>query len=161
MMNLLVTEQRPNRFNIYLGTFVIAFSTLALEISLARLLSVMMWYHLAFFAVSTAMLGMTAGATTVYLKPKWFNKDNLNASLAKSCLAYSVSVPVSLILLCLINVNTGFSNMKFFALLVITFCCALPFYFSGIAVTAVLTKHELPIGKLYASDLLGASLGCL
>lgn len=153
--------KKSYRFNIYLGTFFIAFSTLALEITLSRLLSVITWYHLAFFAVSTAMLGMTAGATTVYLKPVWFTDDKLNANLAKACLGYSVSVPVSLLLMCVVQLSVGFSIMKFLELLIITFACALPFYFSGIAVTLVLTKFNLPIGKLYASDLLGASLGCL
>jgi hypothetical protein len=160
-MNYSVTNGKSHKFNMYLGTFFIAFSTLALEITLSRLLSVITWYHLAFFAVSTAMLGMTAGATTVYLKPNWFTSDRLNANLAKACLRYSVSVPVSLILLCLIEFNAGVFIMKFLGLLIITSACALPFYFSGIAVTAVLTKSSLPIGKLYASDLLGASLGCL
>jgi len=55
----------------YVGTFLIAFATLALEITITRLLSVTGWYYLAFFAISTAMLGMTAGATLVYLKPQW------------------------------------------------------------------------------------------
>ena len=54
---------------IYAGTFFIAAASLALEVAITRLLSVITWYHLAFFAVSAAMLGMTAGATTVYLKP--------------------------------------------------------------------------------------------
>jgi len=42
--------------NIYLGLFFVAFSGLALEVTLVRLLSVTTWYHLAFFAISTAML---------------------------------------------------------------------------------------------------------
>lgn len=154
-------DKRSYRFNIYLGTFFIAFSTLALEITISRFLSAITWYHLAFFAVSTAMLGMTAGATTVYLRPNWFTEDKLNLNLAKTCLSYSISIPVSLLFLCLIQISVGFSTMKFFALLIITFACALPFYFSGIVVTSVLTKYNLPIGKLYASDLIGASLGCL
>ncbi len=160
-MRISVTNNKPYRFNIYLGTFFIAFSTLALEITLSRLLSVITWYHLAFFAVSTAMLGMTAGATTVYLKPGWFTPDKINTNLAKTSLGYSLSVPVSLLLLCLIPISGELYIMKFFGLMVITFACALPFYFSGIVITSVLTKVNLPIGKLYASDLLGASLGCL
>lgn len=154
-------SQNHRGTNIYVGTFLIAFSTLALEITLSRILSVTTFYHLAFFAVSTAMLGMTAGAATVYLMPHWFSDDKLNSSTAKSCLGYSISVPVALILLCLIPVSVEFSLMKSIALLVITVACSLPFYFSGITVSVVLTKYDLPIGKLYASDLIGASLGCL
>jgi len=153
--------------NIYLGTFLIAFTTLALEVTLARLLSVITWYHLAFFAISTAMLGMTAGATTVYLKPNWFTKEKLNNNVAKCCLWYSLVIPITLIMLCLIpldlriSLDFKISVISLFSLVIGTIACSLPFYFSGVAVTVILTKHHLPIGKLYASDLIGASLGCL
>jgi len=147
--------------NVYLGTFLVAFTTLALEVTLIRLLSVITWYHLAFFAVSTAMLGMTAGAVTVYLKPNWFAKEKLNNSIAKACLGYSLAAPFALIILCCTPVGFQRSIMSLFPLIVVTTACTLPFYFSGVAITAVLTKYQLPIGKLYASDLAGASLGCL
>lgn len=145
----------------YLGTFLIAFVTLALEIALTRLLSVVTWYHLAFFAISTAMLGMTAGAVSVYLRPAAFEPSRLSDSLAKASLAFAVSTPVMLVLLCLLSIGLGQSIMSLFGLLFAAATCSLPFYFSGIAVAAVLTKSDLPIGKLYASDLIGASLGCL
>lgn len=147
--------------NVYIGTFLIALTTLALEITLSRLLSVITWYHLAFFAISTAMLGMTAGATTVYLKPHWFTPEKLNTSIAKACLGYALITPFSLILLCLLPLEIRKTIMSLFAFLMATFACSLPFYFSGIALSAILTKSPLPIGKLYASDLIGASLGCL
>ena len=161
----LETLRRGNTYQygtrmIYVGTFFIAFATLALEVTLSRLLSVITWYHLAFFAVSTAMLGMTAGATTVYLYPTWFTR-NLDVSVVKSCLAFCISVPVALVLLCLMPMDIEQTVMSLFALILGTFYCATPFYFAGIAVTVILTKYELPIGKLYASDLFGASLGCL
>jgi hypothetical protein len=145
----------------YVGTFLIAFVTLALEITLTRILSVIAWYHLAFFAISTAMLGMTAGAVTVYLRPRAFKASRLSDSLAKASLAFSISTPLMLVQLCLMPISLGRSVMSIFGLLYATGACALPFYFSGIAVAAVLTRCDLPIGKLYASDLIGASLGCL
>lgn len=146
---------------VYIGTFLIAFSTLALEVTLSRLLSVITWYHLAFFAVSTAMLGMTAGAVMVYLRPVWFTNGKLNSTLAKSSLWYMLITPFSLVLLCVLPITWVRSIMSLFVLLFASIACSLPFYFSGIAVSAVLTKSALPIGKLYASDLVGASLGCL
>ncbi len=147
--------------NIYLGTFLISFTTLALEITLTRILSVTTWYHLAFFAVSTAMLGMTSGAVTVYLKPHWFSEQKLSSSAAKACIGYALVTPVSLFLLCLLPIVLATPVMCFIALCLTTAACAMPFYFSGIAICAVLTKCPLPIGKIYASDLIGASLGCL
>lgn len=145
-------------FNVYAGTFLIAFSTLALEVTLARLLSVVSFYHLAFFAVSAAMLGMTAGAVTVYLKPNSFSASNIYKNTAASCLLYSISVPIALSVIYLVPMGLVFSFTKVLIFILITAACSLPFYFSGIVISAVLTKYDLPIGKLYASDLLGASL---
>jgi len=147
--------------NVYIGTFLIAFSTLALEITLSRLFSVSTWYYLAFFAISTAMLGMTAGATTVYLKKERIERRSLNDNVALACYGYALVLPVVLLLLCLIPINMEFSLMPALSLLLITALCTLPFYFSGIALSLVLTKTDLPIGKLYAIDLVGAALGCL
>lgn len=147
--------------NIFLGLFLIAFSGLSLEIILVRLLSVTTWYHLAFFAISTAMLGMTAGATKVFLSPQEFSDENLPGSLWKSCIYLTLCIPATLILLCLIPLDISGSVMGLFALFLTTIACALPFYFSGTVVSAVMTKYKLPMGKLYASDLIGASMGCL
>lgn len=147
--------------NIYLGTFLIAFTTLAIEITLLRILSVITWYHLAFFAISSAMLGMTAGAITVYLRPKWFAPEKLKNSIAKACVWFALSAPICLILLCIVPIELHGTVMSLIAIIVSTLACSTPFYFSGIAMSAILTKIDLPIGKLYAADLLGASLGCI
>jgi spermidine synthase len=146
---------------LYLGIFLISFATLALEVTLTRLLSVTTWYHLAFFAVSIAMLGMTAGAVTVFLRPGWFGKDRLDVSLSKTCLWFAAVVPISLLVLCATPIELGESARSYFNLLLAGLAGLVPFYFAGIAVSAVLTKGRLPIGNLYASDLTGASLGCL
>jgi len=52
-------ENRDRQSNIsyYAGIFLIGFTTLTIEVTFSRLLSVITHYHLAFFAVSTAMLG--------------------------------------------------------------------------------------------------------
>ncbi len=64
-------------------------------------------------------------------------------------------------MLCLAPLRIPNSPMGYFALLQATIACSLPFFFAGIVITAVLTKIDLPIGKLYASDLIGASAGCI
>jgi hypothetical protein len=146
---------------IYCGLFLVAFSGLSLEITMVRLLSVVTWYHLAFFAISTAMLGMTAGATRVFLSPHTFSGGNLPRTLWASCIYLTLSIPLTLLLLCLIPLELKRNVMSILALLITTIGCALPFYFAGTVISAVLTKHNLPMGKLYASDLIGAAMGCL
>ena len=145
---------------VYVGLFFLALATLAFEVTLVRLLSVVAWYHLAFFAISTAMLGMTAGATKVYLQRRVFDTADRGRAVSLACLRFSVSIPGVLILLCVLPLGLYESVLSPLILLIATAACALPFYFSGIVITASLTKFELPIGKLYAADLIGASLGC-
>jgi MFS family permease len=145
---------------IYAGTFILALAMLALEVTLTRLLSVVTWYYLAFFAISAAMLGMTAGATNVFLHPKRFAAEKLSENLGRTCLRFAVAVPVGLLIVCITPATAAPTIMSLVAVLVLTAACALPFYYAGIAVTLVLTKCQLPVGKVYGSDLVGASLGC-
>ena len=50
------------------GVFLITLSLLIFQITQTRILSVIAWYYLAFFAISVAMLGMTVGAVMVHLR---------------------------------------------------------------------------------------------
>ena len=146
---------------VYLATFVLAFATLALEILLSRLLSLTTWYHLAFFAISTAMLGMTAGAVRVFRDPERFAAARSRNEAARASLWFALITPLCLAVLCLIPIGVTISTMSVIALLITTVACALPFYFAGIALTLALTRSRCPIGRIYAADLVGAALGCL
>jgi hypothetical protein len=146
---------------VYAGAFLIGFSTLAIEISFTRLLSVISYYHLAFFAVSTAMLGMTAGAVTVFRKENAFSPEKLWYETSRASLGFALSAVVSAFALCLTPVGLEQSLMKVVALLALTVFCALPFYFSGIIMTGLLTRATIPVSRIYAADLIGASFGCL
>ena len=48
------------------GLFLVCMCVLMLQIVETRILSVISFYHLAFFAISMAMFGMTAGSLIVY-----------------------------------------------------------------------------------------------
>ena len=62
----------PHRTPFLIGVFLITFAVLVFQIVQTRILSVIAWYYLAFFAISVAMLGMTAGAVWVYLQATRF-----------------------------------------------------------------------------------------
>jgi hypothetical protein len=64
------------------GVFLITFSVLVFQIVQTRILSVLAWYYLAFFAISVAMLGMTIGAVWVYLRRDRFLPDRLASDLS-------------------------------------------------------------------------------
>ncbi len=161
------TEQlRANRHD-YIGLFLLIMATIAFEILLTRIFSVTLWYHFAFMAISIAMFGMTLGALIVQFNPKLFVDDNIRKWLSISSLALAVTIVLSFII--------HFFCMNFFAagqteelreglreILAVTYVVvAIPFLFSGIGTCVALTKFPLQVGKLYATDLAGASVGCL
>lgn len=146
---------------IYGGMFLLAFSFLAVEITLARLLSVVTWYHLAFFAISSAMLGLTGAAVAVYLaRPRSSPAAWLSAA-AQASLRFALCLPVTVLALCQLPLDLRYSQWGYLNLLLATLVCALPFFFAGSAITILLTRVPRPIGKMYAADLLGAAGGCL
>lgn len=147
--------------NEYAAIFLAASSSLALEITLSRLLSVVSWYHLAFFAISTAMLGMTAGAVWVYRRPGGAAPGARRARAAMGLVGFAGAAPLSLLLLCLIPIRLELSAMTLGAMLLQTLACALPFFFSGITITVLLTRCPGSMARLYAADLAGAASGCL
>lgn len=143
------------------GVFLITFSVLVFQIVQTRILSVIAWYALAFFAISVAMLGMTIGAVWVYLRPERFQPESLGANLTNHALACAVSIPASLsVQFCLItSVSLTASTVISWGLLMAAM--AVPYVFSGIVVSLALTRSPFPVSEVYGVDLLGAALGCV
>ena len=54
----------------YVGIFLISLSTLLLEFSLTRVLSVSLWYHFAFMVISVALLGFGVSGVVLSLSKK-------------------------------------------------------------------------------------------
>src|SRR5215469_3679242 len=82
-----------------LGLFLICMCGLMLQIIQTRILSVISWYHLAFFSISMAMFGMTAGSLFVYFKEGWFTAKRLLENMVWICSAFAIAVEVSTLLL--------------------------------------------------------------
>jgi hypothetical protein len=145
------------------GLFLITFATLVLEVLDSRLLSVLTWYHLSFFAVSLAMLGMSAGAVRVFLLGEAMRGETARLALARYAIFFALSIPLSHVVNLCVPIPTATSHavMEFVALSVATAALAVPFYLSGVVVTLALTRVGAQIGRIYAWDLLGAAAGCL
>lgn len=137
--------------------------TLAFTVVLTRLLSALTWYHLAFFAVSLAMLGMTAAAVWVHLRPERFTAERVAADLRRFSLALALGLPASHLLLLVLRIPAELSGdaIGIVALAVVAVDAAVPFALAGAVVVLALTRVPLPIGRLYAADLVGAAGGCL
>jgi hypothetical protein len=150
---------RPGRF--YAAVLLLTLATLVLEIVQTRLLSVVSWYHLAFFVISVAMFGMTAGAVWVYLNKERFRPEALGRDLSRFSAAFAATTGLSLFVQVTLAPSLVFSASTVLVFLILSLTIATPFFFSGVAVSLALTRSPFPIGRVYAADLAGASLGCL
>jgi hypothetical protein len=145
----------------YIGLFLIALSTLMLEILLTRIFSVTLWYHLAFVAVSIAMFGMTLGAVIVYIAARWFTPARAWLNLSVGCALFALSAVASVTIHLQMAIDPDVMTSALFELSRAYALIAVPFVFSGIVVAIALTSFPREVGRLYAADLAGASLGCV
>jgi hypothetical protein len=143
------------------GVFLLTFSSLLFQILQTRIMSVISWYYLAFFAISVAMLGMTVGAVWVYLWRERFKPEQLPVTLSNFALLTALAMPASMIVqFCLIT-SPALTLTTIVAWSLMLIAMALPYVFGGVVVSLALTRSPFPTGQVYGVDLLGAALGCL
>jgi len=150
-----------NPFRFYAGLFCITMATLMLQIIQTRILSVVLWYYLVFFVISSAMFGLTVGAVWVYVQKERFSPRTLSDDLSRYSVLFAISVAACLVLqttLAPVNIPTATTVVIWLELVATV---TIPFVFSGIVVSLALTRSPFPIGRVYAADLAGAAAGCL
>ena len=136
-------------------------ATLMLQIIETRIISVTSWYHLAFFVISIAMFGLTAGAVFVYLRKERFRPERLSYDLAVATLAFALSTDLAILIQLTLVTGAPPSLTSLVAWAEFALCLAFPFFFSGVVVSLALTRSPYPIGKVYGADLIGAAVGCI
>jgi hypothetical protein len=145
------------------GVLVTCMCSLMLQIMETRILSVSTYYHLAFFAISIAMLGMTAGALAVFYRADVrYTLERLCGLLSSIMAVYAWSVLVSLALI----LSMAFGAVPKTLAACVDWLIALvvllpPYVLLGAAVSLALTRSSVQVGLVYGVDLIGAAGGCL
>jgi SAM-dependent methyltransferase len=150
---------RPLAF--YGGLALVTASTLMLQVIQTRLMSVIAWYYLAFFAISMAMFGLTAGAVWVYLRRDRLTEAHLSHDLAAYSAAFGLVTALGLIVQLTLAPGMSRSLITVAVWAELAAVMATPFFCSGVVVSLALTRSPFPIGRVYGVDLLGAAAGCL
>src|SRR5437763_14870791 len=92
------------------GLFLICMCGLMLQIVETRIISVIVYYYMAFFAISMAMLGVTAGSLIVYFRPDLFSGNCVSGNLAWISAAFAIAVVLSTISLITTVTASGLAN---------------------------------------------------
>jgi hypothetical protein len=155
-------DSSASRRSAYLAIALISCAVLLFEVAITRVLSVVLWYHFAFLAISLAMLGLS-------LPGVWFTLKKPGPwSLPASLLASGVVVPASIAALfkageVVTRAQTATPGLDTFlhgGMLLVLACVLLPLLCLGSAVCLLLMQAEgRLVGRMYAADLLGATLG--
>jgi spermidine synthase len=147
--------------NFYIGIFLISFAVLMLQIVQTRILSVVVWYHLAFFVISLAMFGLTAGAVWVYLKGERFTENTLSYDLAYfgGLFAFTTTVGLAVQMTLAPVITRVATTLSVWTELAL--CLSAPFFFAGVVVSLALTRSPLPVARVYGVDLIGAASGAV
>ncbi|MCC6425165.1 MAG: hypothetical protein IT447_16950, partial [Phycisphaerales bacterium] len=146
--------------SLYLGIFLLSAAIITFELSLTRLLSVTLYYHLAFLVISIVMLGLSLGAMLIYCRPGRFPQERIASILANYSLLFAVLAPLSTVVHVLMPLQM--SERIVYALCILVTCILLcaSVICAGICTCLVLTRFPERTGRLYAADLAGAALGC-
>jgi hypothetical protein len=138
-------------------------ASLAYEVLLMRLFSIIQWHHFAYMIISLALLGYGASGTFLSL--------TAHRLLPRFPLAYLTNVAMfglSAVGCYLIAQQVSFNPEEILwdlnqplRLLLIYLVLTLPFFFVANGIGLALTHYRGEITRVYAADLLGASIGSL
>jgi spermidine synthase len=131
------------------------------ELALTRIFSVVMYYHFAFLAISIALFGLSASGVFAYVARRRLERHPTDALLARQSAVYAVFTLVALFALVRLRVGLTYSRQNLALMLTIYALAALPFFTGGLVVTLAVSRLTSRINAVYASDLLGAAVGCL
>ncbi|HYD18318.1 MAG TPA: hypothetical protein VEF76_07560 [Patescibacteria group bacterium] len=158
----MAARARSNSANsFYLAVGLVCAAVMALQILQSRIFSVVTWYHLSFLTISIAMFGLTLGALQVYRGDAAEQRKNLGRHLGDYSLYFGLLAVLTLMVQMHVPiVDTNFQSIVF-TLPLVAGISAATYYQAGKIVSLCLTRSGLPVGKVYAADMIGASLGCL
>ena len=149
------------RATTYAGLFVVTLTTLMYEIVLTRIFSVTMWYHFAFVAISVALFGHDGRRADRPPAAAAFTDDKVKRQLWRFSLVFAASVAVAFCVQLAIPFVPRMTMAGVASVVLTCVVISVPFVFSGVVVALALTRFPRRVNRLYAADLVGASLGCV
>ena len=146
-----------------LAISLVSAGVLAYEVLLARLFSIVQWYHFAYMVISIALLGYGASGTFLALV-----RDRLEARAPAAFALFAALFGITAVACFAIAERLPFNALELIwdphqllylgALYAILF---VPFFCGAVCVGLALACFTEPVGRIYRADLLGAGSGAL
>lgn len=153
---------RPARLFL-LALALLAAVSLAFEVLLMRLLSLLQWHHFAYMIISLALLGYGASGSLLALAG-----DRLQRRFAPVWIALALAFAVSLPLCFWLAEQIPFNPLEllwdpwqWLCLAAVYLLLMLPFLLVALLICISFQRYGGTIGAVYGADLLGAGVGAL
>ncbi len=143
----------------YVGIALTSGAVLLLEITLTRLLSVTMFYHCAFAVISLAMLGLSASAVAVFVRPGKYTFDRWVRHTTRFSLLAGACTAAGLVIYLQLPLRIYGTQSALLALVAALTLFGPTFLFAGYVIALLLTHHARAASRLYCADLGGAGAG--
>lgn len=154
---------KPSTAGLNIGVAAVSFAVLTLELSMIRVMSVILAPSTGYMALTSAMFALGLGGVYLYLFP--VKPRDISRQLAWLSLAFAVTAP--LIILVFNTLPFGF-EIRRENLLVQGLCWSgmyialiLPFFVAGLALAMVFQNYSESMDRLYFFDLVAAGIACL
>lgn len=138
-------------------------SSLAYEVLLMRLFSIIQWHHFAYMIISMALLGFgISGLFLALLRDRLVSR--FERIFPAAVLLFSLSAPGCFWLAQRIPFNPAeifWAPQQLPFLFLLYLLLAIPFFFAASAIGLALFRYREQISGIYAADLTGAGLGSL
>ena len=141
------------RWALAVALALVSAGTLAFELTLTRLFSVIFRYHYVFLAVSLAILGLGLGAASGNRLARRRGRVKVWRDLIRLAMILVASFPVVALFLSLLTSATSVWPAAVLALI--------PFFVTGLFNAFIYAHFASQSGLLYGADLIGAAIGSL
>lgn len=138
--------------------FLISICVIAFEITLSRLLSVLLSYHYVFVVLSLALLGLGAGGMFVHFcRPQIPIEENRFSILTMVSALFALALPFSVIFIIQLKY---FDDIQM-TMLIYGFFLLIPFFLAGVLLAEIYRMFPALSARIYGADLIGAAAGSL
>lgn len=136
------------------GVFLTSFSLITFEITLSRLLSVLLSYHYVFIVLSLTLFGLGMGGVSVHFLRSKISKEG-KPPISLTLLASLYALAISFSTLCLMGAGY-FDSLLMYCLILL-----IPFLFAGMLLAEIYSRFPEASGRIYGMDLIGGSAGAI
>ena len=159
----MLTENKSAHLSISLGVAAISFAVLIMELSMIRIMEVILAPNTGYMALTSAMFALGLGGIYLYLFP--INTKHLKRVLGRLSIGFSILAPMVIVIFNSLpfgfEINQQNIIIQILCWLGMYLALVLPFFTAGMALALIFQTYSKDIGRLYFFDLVAAGCACL